>query len=84
MARSKRLDSPPMRTNNGEWQILKPWLEARIEQLRDELETPGVDPEHLRGQIAELRYLIRKVEPDAPEGAGGGYFPPQRAPQQPS
>lgn len=67
-----------MDRHSAEWITrLKPWLTKRIETLRDELETPGSDVQHVRGQIAELRNLIRTVDPDDPlEGTSGVYFPP--------
>lgn len=70
------LERAPINNKTGEWAILKPWLKARIEELRDELERDGADVQLTRGRIAELRDFIRKVEPDLPEaGSSGSYFP---------
>lgn len=51
----------------GTWEGLKRHVQQRIELVRDELETPGMDPlgtEERRGQIAALRWLMKEVEPD--------------------
>jgi hypothetical protein len=71
-------ERPPLQRDSDAWvSWFKPWLRKRIEKLRDELETPGVDPAELRGRIAELRDLILTVEPHLPEeGTSGPYFPP--------
>lgn len=60
-------DDRPINPKSGEWVMFKRWLLERIDHLRDELETPGSPPEETRGRIAELRHLLRQVEPDLPE-----------------
>ncbi len=59
---------PHVDPNTRTWMLLSRHLKARIEQLRDALET-AVDEEqtlNLRGRIRELRFLIETVE-DQPE-----------------
>lgn len=73
------LDRAPIDQKTGEWAMLKRWLRARIEELRDELEHPGADVQLTRGRIAELREFIRKVEPDLPEEGSSGVYFPQRS-----
>lgn len=48
------------------WLTLRTKIKAEIERLRDELETSGLSPEPIRGQITALRWVIKTVEPDAP------------------
>lgn len=60
--------------------ILKPYLGQRIEALRDELERPGGSTDTTRGQIAELRDLIRKIAPEGPLVDSAPYFPPANRP----
>lgn len=48
------------------WLTLRRRIDERIEKLRDELETPGIEPETFRGQIAALRWLKNEVEPSKP------------------
>lgn len=75
-------DKPPIPPRSDAWvSHLRPWINRRIEALRDELERPGQNVEEYRGRIAELRELVRKVEPDLPEdGTAGTYFPPGDSP----
>lgn len=77
MDRSKHLDRPPIPYGSSGWvEHLRPYIRARLEQLRDELEVSGADTAFIRGQIAELRDLIRKVEPkESAPGSSGDYFP---------
>jgi hypothetical protein len=47
------------------WKILEQDIRERIEQLRDELETPVIENEndnYLKGQLAGLRFLLRLPE----------------------
>lgn len=53
---------------------LRPWVMQRIEELRDELERG--ESQLVRGQLAELRTILRTVEPDLPDGEGNIYFQP--------
>lgn len=46
------------------WITLRKRITERIEQLRDDLEQPSMEPEALRGEIAALRWVIKTVEPD--------------------
>lgn len=58
------------------WLGIKREVQKRIEKLRNDLETVGVEPEALRGEIGGLRWLLRTVEPDAPitEPTSTDYF----------
>jgi len=58
------------------WLSLKSKINARIEKLRDELETIGVNTDPIQGEIAGLRWVIKTVEPDAPitEPTGTDYL----------
>lgn len=58
------------------WLSLKSQIKARIEKLRDELETIGVEVGPIQGEIAGLRWVIKTVEPDAPvtEPTGTDYL----------
>lgn len=72
----------PIPATSDAWKSwLRPWIKRRIDELRDELERPGQNIDEYRGRIAELRELVRKVEPDAPEaGTSGTYFPASEQP----
>lgn len=49
------------------WHETRAHLEKRLEQLRDELESPSCrNPKHIRGQIAMIRELL-KVERPPPQ-----------------
>jgi hypothetical protein len=50
-----------------EWQALKVYFTARLNELRDQLELPGTEEAHatIRGRIAEIRGLMNQVEPDS-------------------
>ena len=48
------------------WLSLRKAITERIEKLRDEIETPDLPVEGLRGEIAGLRWVLKTVEPDAP------------------
>jgi hypothetical protein len=54
-------------------------IDGQIEKLRIDLETPGMEPDNLRGQIAALRWVKKTVEPDAPitEPTGTDYMQAQ-------
>jgi len=52
--------------NSPTWLTLRKRINERIEKLRDELETVGMEPNATRGEIAALRWVIKTVEPDAP------------------
>lgn len=64
-----------MNRNSPEWTALRALVVAEIERLRLVLEQPGLDPAHIRGEIAALRWIIKQVEPDAP--------PVTKPPEQP-
>lgn len=47
------------------WQVLRAEIVARIDKLRDSLEQDGLEhgpTQHMRGQIAALRRLVRDAE----------------------
>lgn len=46
------------------WLELKGLINARIEDLRDDLERPGMPVELVRGEITGLRWVITQAEPD--------------------
>lgn len=73
------MSKPPLLKSADGWNnYLKPWIRARIGELQEELERPmdEVQTAHTRGQIAELRHIMREVEPEAPiEGGSSSYFP---------
>lgn len=70
-------EKPPLERTSDAWIMhLRPWIKRRIERLRDELERPGGEVEMIRGSIAELRHIMREVEPELPEdGTSASYFP---------
>ena len=51
--------------NSPTWVALKKAIQNRIEKLRDDLETVGIDPGPIRGEILALRWVVKTVEPDA-------------------
>lgn len=55
-----------MNPNNPDWRELRKKITEQIELLRDDLETVGINPDPLRGQIASLRWVIDTVEPPKP------------------
>lgn len=62
--------------NSETWITLKAKITTEIERLRNDLETVGIDPDPIRGQIVGLRWVIKTVEPDAPitEPTGTDYL----------
>lgn len=61
---------------SGDWQIIRPHIDARINELRELLEGGGHDINHdnkIRGEIAGLRWLITEVESPKPDAPPAGY-----------
>lgn len=52
--------------HSATWAAMRRLIDTRIEKLRSDLETPGVDPAGLRGEIASLRWIIAQAEPTPP------------------
>jgi hypothetical protein len=76
MADEKHLGEKMSR--NGDWQIIRPALLRRIEELREMLERGGADQNidnRTRGEIAGLRWLIGEVELPLPASDSPGYAP---------
>lgn len=69
-------------SKSGDWQIMRPRLLDRIEELREQLERGGNADEDnkTRGEIAGLRWLIAQVEPPAPDAMPSSYTPRHGAP----
>lgn len=64
----------PLMNPKGEWAIVRPKLEARIKELRDDLEDGRGDVEHIRGEIAGLRWFQKQIEPELPLSEPTSYF----------
>jgi hypothetical protein len=68
---------PPLPKNSDAWKShLRPWINRRIDELRDRLEDDGAPVEEIRGRLKELRELKDATEPDLPDLVSPGYFPP--------
>ena len=52
--------------NSASWTELRSLIAARIERLRDDLESVGLSPEATRGEVSALRWVIAQVETEAP------------------
>jgi hypothetical protein len=55
-----------MNRHNPDWLELRKKIAKAIEDDRDRLEQPGLDPEFTRGRIDAMRAIIQMVEPAAP------------------
>lgn len=65
---------PPIAANSDAWVKLRKHLNGRIAEHHQMLETPGVELAHYQGRIAEIRDLMRLIEPDKPlEGTSSTY-----------
>lgn len=53
-----------MDRNSPTWVALRSRINERLARARADLETVGIEPDPLRGEIAALKWVIETVEPD--------------------